>query len=85
MDDPPAPARDFVAAYGATWPTVQDPAGTIKAAYRAVARPQSYFIDGSGILRRFQVGEIPDSLFESLYSTIAPGPGASSVPASGSP
>ena len=24
-DDPPAPARDFVAEYGATWPTVVDP------------------------------------------------------------
>lgn len=25
MFDPPAPARDFIRAYGATWPTVDDP------------------------------------------------------------
>ena len=51
MFDPPAPARDFVADFGATWPTVDDPDGAIRTAYRAVARPQTYFIDRDGILR----------------------------------
>jgi cytochrome c biogenesis protein CcmG/thiol:disulfide interchange protein DsbE len=79
MDDPVAPARDFIAAYGATWPTVEDPNGALKAAYRVAARPQSYFIDGTGILRRIQVGEVTDVEFERLYATIAP-PSASSSP-----
>ena len=35
-DDPVEPARDFVAEYGATWPTVVDPDKAIKAAYRVV-------------------------------------------------
>ena len=74
MDDPVAPASDFVAAYGATWPTVIDPSGAMKAAYRAVARPQSYFIDATGILRQIQVGQVTDADFERLYLTIAPGP-----------
>lgn len=74
MDDPAAPARDFIAAYGATWPTVEDPNGTIKAAYHAVARPQSYFIDASGVLRQIQLGEVTDADFERLYATIAPAP-----------
>jgi cytochrome c biogenesis protein CcmG/thiol:disulfide interchange protein DsbE len=72
MDDPEAPARDFVAAYGATWPTVVDPSGAIRSAYRAVARPQSYFIDPDGILRQIQVGEVTDADFERLFATIAP-------------
>ena len=74
MDDPPAPARDFIAAYGATWPTVDDPGGSIRAAYRVAARPQSYFIDATGILRRVQVGEVTDAEFEALYASIAPSP-----------
>lgn len=77
MNDPVAPARDFIAAYGATWPTVDDPAGSIRAAYRAVARPQSYFIDGDGILRQIQVGEVTDADFERLYALIAPSPAPS--------
>lgn len=81
MDDPAAPARDFIAAYGATWPTVEDPNGTIKAAYHAVARPQSYFIDASGVLRQIQLGEVTDADFERLFATIAP----TAAPASATP
>jgi cytochrome c biogenesis protein CcmG/thiol:disulfide interchange protein DsbE len=73
MDDPEAPARDFVATYGAPWPTIVDPDGGIKAAYRAVARPQSYFIDAAGVLREIQIGEVTDADFERLYALIAPG------------
>jgi len=72
MFDAPAPALDFIAQYGATWPTVDDPDGAIRAAYRAVARPQSYFIDRDGILREIQVGQVADADFERLYGSIAP-------------
>ena len=71
MFDAPAPAQDFIAQYGATWPTVDDPNGAIRAAYRVVARPQSYFIDRAGILREIQVGETTDGDFERLYASIA--------------
>jgi len=71
MFDSPAPAQDFIAQYGATWPTVDDPSGAIRAAYRAVARPQSYFIDRSGILREIQVGQVADADFERLYASIS--------------
>ena len=73
MDDPPAPARDFIAAYGATWPTIEDPSGAIKTAYRVAARPQSYFIDRDGILREIQVGQVTADDFERLYASIAGG------------
>ncbi|MGP1674138.1 MAG: TlpA family protein disulfide reductase, partial [Candidatus Limnocylindrales bacterium] len=45
-DDPPEPARQFVADYGATWPTVDDPGAAVKTTYRVVARPHTFFIDG---------------------------------------
>jgi cytochrome c biogenesis protein CcmG/thiol:disulfide interchange protein DsbE len=71
-DDPPEPARDFVAQYRASWPTVVDPDKSIKAAYRVAARPQSYFVDGSGVLRSIQIGELTDADFERQYGRIAP-------------
>ena len=71
MYDAPAPARDFVAQYSATWPTVEDPSGAIRNAYRVAARPQSYFIDRDGILRSIQVGQLTDAEFERQYALIA--------------
>jgi cytochrome c biogenesis protein CcmG/thiol:disulfide interchange protein DsbE len=70
MDDPPDPARAFVAQYQATWPTVVDPNGAIKGTYRVVGRPQSYFIDRTGIVRSIQIGELLPSDFEKQYAAI---------------
>ena len=71
-DDPVEPARDFAKQYGATWSTVVDPDKAIKAAYRVAARPQSYFVDRTGVIRSIQVGELTDTDFERQYSRIAP-------------
>jgi cytochrome c biogenesis protein CcmG/thiol:disulfide interchange protein DsbE len=71
-DDPPAPARDFVAEYGATWPTVVDADERIKDAYRVVYRPQTYFVDPEGVIRSIQYGEVVDADFERQYERIAP-------------
>jgi cytochrome c biogenesis protein CcmG/thiol:disulfide interchange protein DsbE len=71
-DDPAEPARDFAAEYGASWPTVIDPDKSIKAAYRVAARPQTYFVDGSGVVRSIQIGELTDGDFERQYQRIAP-------------
>jgi len=70
-DDPPEPARDFVAQYGATWPTVVDPDKVAKSAYRVIARPQTYFVDRAGVIRSIQVGELTDADFERQYAKIA--------------
>jgi peroxiredoxin len=72
MSDPPEPARDFVAEYGATWPTVVDPDGSIRNSYLTLARPTSYFIDGEGVLQSIQIGELRDADFERQYELIAP-------------
>ena len=69
-DDPVEPARDFVAQYGGDWETVVDPDKAIKAAYRVAARPQTYFVDRSGVVRSIQIGEVTDADFERQYQRI---------------
>jgi cytochrome c biogenesis protein CcmG/thiol:disulfide interchange protein DsbE len=71
-DDPVAPARDFIADYGATWPNVVDPDKAFKAAYRVAGRPQTYFVDKDGVIRSIQIGELTDADFERQYARIAP-------------
>ena len=72
MDDPPETARAFVADFDAGWPTVIDADKAIKTAYRTVARPTSYFVDGEGILRSIQIGEVREADFDRQYAQIAP-------------
>ncbi len=79
MFDPPAPAQDFVVATGASWPTIDDPDGTIRSAYRAIARPQTYFIDRDGVLRGIQVGQLTGADFDRLYALIS-GPATGRAP-----
>ena len=71
MWDPPEPAREFAAELGATWPTVVDPGEQIRAAYRVLGRPQTYFIDGEGILRSIQIGEVTEPDFDRQFGLIA--------------
>jgi cytochrome c biogenesis protein CcmG, thiol:disulfide interchange protein DsbE len=71
MDDPPEPARRFVAEYGASWPTVVDPDESIKRAYRIVGRPFTWFVDRAGVLRSRQIGgPMTDAEFERHYARI---------------
>lgn len=65
-------ARQFVGQTGATWPTVTDPDGSIAAAYRVVAPPQTYFIDRDGVLRGMQIGQVLPQDFATQYAKIAP-------------
>jgi cytochrome c biogenesis protein CcmG/thiol:disulfide interchange protein DsbE len=72
INDPAEPARDFVTAMGATWPTVIDPTRSIRNAYRVAGWPQTYFIDKDGILRTIQIGEVTEAVFDRQYATIKP-------------
>jgi cytochrome c biogenesis protein CcmG/thiol:disulfide interchange protein DsbE len=71
--DNPEAARTFVAELRATWPTVIDADGSLKASYLVPALPQSYFVDRAGILRSIQIGEVRDLDFERQYALIAGG------------
>lgn len=72
-DDPVEPARAFAAQYGGTWQTVIDPNAVIKKTYHIIGRPQSYFVDRSGILRSVQIGYLTDADFERQFALIAGG------------
>lgn len=70
-DDPPEPARQFVAEYGASWPTVIDPDESIKRIYRVVARPHTWFVDRTGVIRSMQIGgPMTTAEFERHYALI---------------
>lgn len=72
-DDTVANGQAFEHTYGATWASVYDADGAIKAAYRVVGRPQSYFIDAAGVLRSIQIGYLTDADFERQLALIAGG------------
>jgi cytochrome c biogenesis protein CcmG, thiol:disulfide interchange protein DsbE len=72
-DDTIANGKAFESQYGATWPSVYDPTGSIKTAYRVLGRPQSYFVDATGILRSIQVGYLTDADFERQLGLITGG------------
>lgn len=70
--DEPALAQRFLDDVAAAWPTVTDSDGSIAAAYRVVAPPQTYFIDKEGVLRAIQIGEVRPEDFDSQYARIKP-------------
>lgn len=70
--DDPASAQQFIDQTGASWPSVPDADGALAKAYRAVAPPQTYFIDADGILQGIQIGEVKPEDFATQYAKIAP-------------
>ena len=58
VNDRPAAARDFVRAYGATWPVGLDPAATAAGRWGAVGLPHTYFVRPDGTLASHQLGEL---------------------------
>lgn len=47
-DDPNSAARQYVARWGATWPTVSDPGGQIANAYGVSAPPTTFLVNPAG-------------------------------------
>jgi cytochrome c biogenesis protein CcmG/thiol:disulfide interchange protein DsbE len=70
--DQPELAKAFLTDFGVTWPSLPDPDGSIAAAYRVVAPPQTYFIDKDGIVRGIQIGEVQPEDFDTQYAKIRP-------------
>jgi len=70
--DQPELAQAFLSDFGASWPSLTDPDGSIAAAYRVVAPPQTYFIDKDGVLRGIQIGEVRPEDFDTQYAKIRP-------------
>ncbi len=70
--DQPDLANQFLADFGATWPTATDPDGSIASSYLIAAPPQTFFIDKDGIVRAVQVGELRPEVFDTQYAKIKP-------------
>jgi len=70
--DQPELAQAFLSDFGASWPSLTDPDGSIAAAYRVVAPPQTYFIDKDGVLQGIQIGEVRPEDFDTQYEKIRP-------------
>ncbi len=58
QQDTLADARQFVASYKLTFPIPLDDQGSVMAAYRVPGLPTSYFIDRSGVIRDFIIGQM---------------------------
>jgi cytochrome c biogenesis protein CcmG/thiol:disulfide interchange protein DsbE len=69
--DDPASAKTFATQLSADWPSLTDPDGTKATTYLVVAPPQSYFIDGKGVVRSRQIGEMTAEELERQYAAIA--------------
>lgn len=70
--DEPELAQQFLAEFGAAWPTIDDPADAFAAAYRVAAPPQTYFIDKDGVLQGIQIGQVRPQDFDTQYAKIRP-------------
>lgn len=70
--DQPELAQRFVEDVGTPWPSVADADGSLAAAYRVVAPPQTYFIDVEGVVRGIQIGEVRREDFDAQYAKIRP-------------
>ncbi len=70
--DEPQLAQQFLAEFGAAWPTLDDPGDALAKAYRVAAPPQTYFIDKDGVLRAIQIGQVRPEDFDTQYAKIKP-------------
>lgn len=48
--------RDFVAEYGLTFEVLHDPRGNIVKQYQVTGYPETFIIDGNGVIRRKHIG-----------------------------
>jgi cytochrome c biogenesis protein CcmG/thiol:disulfide interchange protein DsbE len=49
-------ARDFMVRLDATWPAAMDPGGMVAEEYGIYGPPETFFIDGTGVIRARQIG-----------------------------
>ncbi|MDQ6746763.1 MAG: TlpA family protein disulfide reductase, partial [Candidatus Dormibacteraeota bacterium] len=66
-DDPPA-AQAFLAEFGITYPNGQDPSGTLGVDYGVTGIPETFVIDGQGILRRRWIGPVTRAALDALLA-----------------
>ncbi len=80
-DDTTDGARDFLARYGdGGWPNLLDPSGTTRIDFGVTGPPETFFVDGDGIIRYKHYGPVTaDVIAEHLAPLAAQPSGAVSV------
>lgn len=63
-------AREFMERNGATWPAAMDPGGRVAEAYEILGPPETFFIDGAGIIRARHIGQFTESSLDDGLATI---------------
>jgi cytochrome c biogenesis protein CcmG/thiol:disulfide interchange protein DsbE len=71
-DDAAEGAGAFAADQGANWPVLLDPDDAAWDAYRGVAMPTSFFVDGEGVVRAFSLGAFTETGLAAQLATILP-------------
>jgi peroxiredoxin len=68
-DDPENTVRDFVRAYGFTFPTAIDHGGTLRTAFSISVLPATVFIGADGSVQRYDAGQIRNAhaAFDTLF------------------
>jgi peroxiredoxin len=74
-DDPDQAARQFVSQWGATWPAVLDPGGTLANAYGVTSPPTTFLIDPAGRVAGVYLGPTTKAQLDSLLETARRGDG----------
>lgn len=66
-------ARGFMARMGAGWPAAMDPGGSVAARYGIHGPPETFFIDGEGVVRGRQIGQLGAADLERQLALIVDG------------
>ena len=69
-EDSDEAALEFMRAQAATWPALSDPGDVVASAYRVVAPPMTYYVDGAGTIRAVSFGPPPRAVFEQYLDRI---------------
>jgi peroxiredoxin len=68
VGDRPSDVKDFVASRGITYPVLLDTQNKVSQDYGIVGVPTTYFIDGEGVFKAYQIGAFQDE--DSMESAI---------------
>jgi len=69
-NDGPQTASNFAKSFGATWPLVVDPGGSVAVQYAGTVVPVSYYIDRDGIVRAVSYGPPPSGYLDDQIKQI---------------
>ena len=70
FEDSTAAAQSFARHIGGDWPALEDPGGALAKRYLVQGIPRTYFVDGDGILRDQQIGQITQPELDAKVAAI---------------